>query len=111
MIISGLALLAFLISYNIYLFELATQVCDMRIMKLWNYYSIGALLLWIFINEANDFISVSKIVVIITILTIILTNHAIIKNPYYSLGIIDLGTAIVTLMILIAGYRHGIFSK
>ncbi len=112
----GVALLAFLISYNLYLYKMATEVCDMRIMKLWNYYSIGGLLLVVFfVKPKGDlertFLLVSKFCILITLLTILLTNHAIIKNPYYSLWAINLGTAFVTLMIIISGGRHGYFKN
>lgn len=110
----GLSLVAFLISYNLYLYKIATEVCDMRIMKLWNYYSIGGLLCVVFfVNPKGDlertFLLVSKLCILITLLTILLTNHAVIKNPYYPLWMINLGTAFVTFMMIISGGRHGLF--
>ena len=114
-VISGILLVAFLISYNLFLYKLATEVCDLRIMGLWNDYSILALIVGVFVleglGERNGFLDICKVILLITILTHILTKHAILLNPYYSLGMIDLGTAIVTLMILISGGRHGIFTE
>ncbi len=118
-IFTGLVLLCFLVSYNLYLYKLATAVCDMHIMKLWSYYSIGGLMLGCFVSEWLEvdsyfqflFINVCKLVFLVTVSVIILTHHRILINPYYGLSIIDFGTAIATLMILISGGRHGYFSN
>lgn len=113
-----MCLLMFLISYNIYLYKEATIHMDSRILKLWNYYSLLFLLIGIFISERfmnnfyqKQFTIISWIILFVTITVIILTNHGYIQNPYYMLGIIDLGTLLVTGIILISGGRHGAFKN
>lgn len=89
-----------------------------RILKLWNYYSLGGLLLAIFISEKNkksflqqQFTDISWIVVFITITVILLVNHGLLHNPYYILGFIDSGTLLASIMIFISCIRHGYFSN
>lgn len=111
----GFALLAFLISYNLYLYKMATVVCDMRIMKLWNYYSIGGLLCVVFFARALTALEktikvVAKICILTTILTILLTNHAIITNPYYLLFVFNGLIFVNTIIVLICMKRHGLIN-
>ncbi len=109
------ALLTFLISYNLYLYKMAAKVCDLRIMKLWNYYSIGGLLLVIFFVKPvgvfeKTINTVAKTVILITILTILLTNHAIITNPYWLLAEFNGLIFANTLIIFICMKRHGLIN-
>lgn len=111
----GLALLAFLISYNLYLYKMAAVVCDMRIMKLWNYYSMAGLLCVIFFIRAltrleKALMTISKICILTTILIILLTNHAIITNPYHLLIVFNGLIFANTLIILICMKRHGLIN-
>jgi len=110
----ALPLLAFLISYNLYLYKMATVICDPRIMKLWNYYSLGGLLLVIFFIRAithieKQLLLVSKMCILITITIILLTNHAILQNPYMLLWIFNGSIFANTIIILICMKRHGFF--
>lgn len=114
----GICLCIFLIGYNWYLIIEATQVEDLRILKLHNYYPIIILLLGIFFSERfmddfyqRQFTDISWFAVAITFITILLTNHGLIYNPYYILGIIDFGMLMATVTILISGSRHGAFNE
>lgn len=114
----GLSLILFLVAYNHYLYRLANVYMDGAEQRIRNYWPILFLLIVIFIFERTHttyyqhlFLLTCWSVIFITIIVILLTNHGFITNPYYMLGMIDLGTLIATLMILISGGRHGAFNE
>lgn len=86
--------------------------------RLWNYYSMGAFLLFIFVRESQKYIpvlerellSVSKITIVLTITMIILHYHRLVCNVYLVMGVIDIGTLIATLIIVISAKRHDAFN-
>lgn len=115
---TALVLISYLISYSSYLYCMANIAMQESTRRLWNYYSIGVLLLFIFVRESQKYIpllerellSVSKITIVLTITMIILNYHRLVCNVYVGMGVIDIGTLIATLLIVIAAKRHGIFS-
>lgn len=107
---------AFLISFTLFYYKLATVAVDKRIQELWKTYNfivaiipVAIYCLFGKISEAQkQFVSVILIVLIATFLVIIFTKHAIISNPYPSLICMDIGTAYVTVSIVISAFRHGL---
>jgi hypothetical protein len=114
----GLSLILFLTTYSHYLYMLANTKMNNAEQRLRNYWPLLFLLTVIFAFERIQktyyqtlFLLTCWSAIFITIIVILLTNHGYITNPYYMLGIIDLGTLIATLMILISGGRHGAFNE
>lgn len=115
---TGIALMSYLISYSTYLYCMANISMQESTRRLWNYYTIGGLLLFIFVRESQRYIpmlerellSVSKITIVLTIAMIILHYHRMVCNVYLTMGVIDIGTLIATLLIVISAKRHGAFN-
>lgn len=115
---TAFALIGYLISYSSYLYCMANICMKESTQRLWNYYSVGILLIFIFVRESQRYIpilerellSVSKITIVLTMIMIILHYHRLVNSVYLIMGVIDIGTLIATLMIVISAKRHGIFS-
>lgn len=117
-IVVTLALIVYLIAYNVYVYLMYTEPIKLSTGKLMNYYPILFLSSVVFYVKTNKYeyytknvLSICKFVLISTFAIIILTNHLLIKNPYTQLHLLDGSTFLFTLFVLISGLRHGYFKK
>lgn len=107
-------LILYLISYTSYVYCLASYKCDLDKMKVWNYTSIGSLLLTTFIFEelqsfyVRQLLIISKVTILVTFIVIILTSLQIVSDPYKTLFIFY-GTNIVISTMALNLTRFGYF--
>lgn len=112
--ITGIALISYLLSYTAYLWSMEHIAMQESTQRLWNYCSIGGLLLFIFVREIQsitrlekELLDTAKAVIIVTILVIILHYLFIIDNVYYMMAVIDITALILTILVIISGNKHG----
>lgn len=83
--------MVFMLSMNICYFKLATEVCELRIMRAWQWLSIGLFFLGILIfsYDCKGRTRTDKVLLLLccidlfyTMAVIILANLAIVSNPY-----------------------------
>lgn len=114
----GICLLVFIVSHTIFIWHLEHIHMMNATKNLWRAYSYGFIISTTYIFEKTNLktflqsqlIEVTFFVVIFTFLITILTENFIILNPYHLMEMVDIGTIIVTVMILISAQRHG-FTK
>jgi len=58
-------------------------------------------------NLQGQLIQVIYFVVIFTFVITLLVNRFLILNPYYLMAVVDIGTMLVTIFVLIAATNHG----
>lgn len=111
---TGIALITYLISYTTYLWSMENIALQESTRRLWNYYSIGGLLLFIFVREIQsltrlekELLDTAKVVIVITIFIIILHYHLIIINVYYMMAVIDITALMLTIIVIVSGHKHG----
>jgi len=117
-IIIGCGLLIFLVSYNLYIFNLSFAAFDFTALerKAWNYFTLLelCLLLMVFRKGANDFIGdnfliVGWIALSVTLLLAALNALVLIKNVYLVVKIMDGAFLLATTSIMFSASRHGYF--
>lgn len=86
-----------------------TYTCDLRQLKLWNYYSLGFIIFSIWVLERmgietfleESILNGSKILVLITFVIIIINNHGLTPKPYDNIFIFMLGSGFAMTVLLI----------
>lgn len=114
----GLCLLLFIVSHTVFMYYLQHIHMANGTKSLWRAYSYGFIssTTYIFIKTRiktflqSQLIEVTFYVVVFTFIITILTQNFIILNPYHLMEVVDVGTGIATLIILISANRHG-FTK
>lgn len=114
-----LCLISYSVGYGVYLWFLATVPMSDNVIKVWNYSLIGGLtlsMLILYLSGINTFMLqqffiISFIILLVTFTVVILVNLLIVRNPYYILGIFIGANILFSLMVLIAGLRHGVFNQ
>lgn len=115
----GFSLLAFIFSHTVFTYYLVSIHMEPGTKNLWRAYSYTFILAAVYIFQKSglktflqsQLIEVTFFVVIFTFVITILTNNLLILNPYHLMGIVDSGTAMATIMILISAHRHGFTKK
>lgn len=114
----GICLLLFIVSHTAFCYYLQNVHMINGHKNLWRSYSYTFILTttYIFIKTGiktflqSQFIEVTFFVVVFTFIITILTQNFIILNPYHLMEVVDVGTGIATILILISAQRHG-FTK
>lgn len=111
----GVCLILFIISHTTFTYFLKHVPMLYSTKNLWRGYSYSFILMTTYIFQKtglknylqSQLIEVTFFVVIFTFIITILTNNFIILNPYHLMEVVDIGTGMVTIMILISAQRHG----
>lgn len=111
----GVCLILFIISHTTFTYFLKHVPMLYSTKNLWRGYSYSFILMTTYIFQKiglknylqSQLIEVTFFVVIFTFIITILTNNFIILNPYHLMEVVDIGTGIVTIIILISAQRHG----
>ncbi len=115
----GIALLLFVISHTIYTYFLANIKMTYLVKNNWRCYDYLGILVLIYIFQKtgtlswlqSQLIEITFFIVFFTLVITLLTNYLIVKNPYHIMAIVDAGTILVTIMVLLSAQRHGFNKK
>ena len=110
-------IMAFLVLYGCYLWDLKTVTMGLEEQKIRNYSAIGVLTLSMLLfyvsgldtDMLKQFFIIAFIILLVTFIVIVLVQLYVISNPYYVLGVFYGANFVFAAIILIVGVRHDAF--
>lgn len=117
--LTGLCLFIFLGSHTAYTFYVQNYKIEYINRETWKSCSYAFIILSVFLATLKEnyntlqtsFIRISFLAVLFTFAITILTNLIIIRNPYFYMKIVDIGSIIATVIILTSAMRYGYFKN
>ncbi len=114
-----LALMAYLISFNLYIFNITNPDLLPEQKKLWYCYTTGLILVFYTIDGWNGYKSLlhdaiakfTMIVVIVNFVVIALTHHGFVSNPACLFIVYNTIWMLIVGMVLVSSWRNGLLKK
>lgn len=117
--ITALCLIIFLTSHTLFTYNVANFHFEVWERDLWKSYSYSFIFISMYIlikagitsYIQKQFIEVTFFCVLFTFVITLLTNNLVVTEPYKLMYVVDIGTILATVMILISAARHGLLKN
>lgn len=113
-LITSVVWIAYLVMFNLYLFELTHGLSHRRGILMYSYITMGAIIFYLIDRSGGlvtdlhkEFNTLLILSVINNFVLIILTQHLIIRNAEQMFYMFNGTEIIITLIILFSAFRHG----